>query len=211
MANPVKKEEENDYGEFVHVHLPGSSPRVLLLLHGTGGDESSLIPLSRMIDPAAAILAVRGKVLENGAPRFFRRFSEGVFDIEDLKFRTQELAEFISSASRRYNFSSDDLIAVGYSNGANIGAALMILRPNAIGRAILFRPVLPLVPSSVPDLTRKSVFISSGTHDAMTPRDKVLQLQSLLKGAGAEVVLNWEPASHSLTQDDIEKARAWLS
>jgi phospholipase/carboxylesterase len=142
-----------------------ASYATLLLLHGTGGNEEDLIPLGQQIAPYAAILSVRGKVLENGIPRFFRRLAEGVFDIEDLKFRTYELADFVEQASKVYGFDLSQLVAVGYSNGANIAASSLLLRPAIMSFAILFRPMVPLIPEMFPDLSTKHVFISAGLHD----------------------------------------------
>src|SRR5438046_1466021 len=132
--------------DFIHDFVPGSSSRTLLLLHGTGGNERDLIPLGRELDPNAALLSPRGKVLENGMPRFFRRLAEGVFDLEDLKYRTNELADFVAAAAQHYGFASDNLIAVGYSNGANIAAAMLLLRPEILHGAVLFRAMVLLVP-----------------------------------------------------------------
>ena len=130
--------------DFIHEFVPGSSSRTLLLLHGTGGNERDLIPLGRELDPNAALLSPRGKVLENGMPRFFRRLAEGVFDLEDLKYRTNELADFVTAAAQHYGFATDQLVAVGYSNGANIAASMLLLRPEIMHRAILFRAMVPL-------------------------------------------------------------------
>jgi phospholipase/carboxylesterase len=199
-----------EHPEFVHTYVPGKGATTLLLLHGTGGDERSLIPLAKSVDEEAAIIAVRGKVLENGMPRFFRRFAEGVFDIKDLKFRANELADFLGWASREYGFSPGSLVALGYSNGANIGATLLLLRPEVLGGAILFRATMPLVPESVPDLSGKRVFVSAGRYDEMTPQAKTEELEEFLKAAGAQVTTNWEEATHSLTRQEIEKAASWL-
>src|SRR5215469_529887 len=125
--------------DFIHEFVPGSSNRTLLLLHGTGGNERDLIALGRQLDSNAALLSPRGKVLENGMPRFFRRLAEGVFDLEDLQFRTNELAEFVIATGQHYGFSSDNLVAVGYSNGSNIVASMLLLRPEILSHAILFR------------------------------------------------------------------------
>ena len=130
--------------DFIHEFVPGSSSRTLLLLHGTGGNERDLIPLGRELDPNAALLSPRGKVLENGMPRFFRRLAEGVFDLEDLKYRTNELADFVTAAGQHYGFATDQLVAVGYSNGANIAASMLLLRPEIMHMAILFRAMVPL-------------------------------------------------------------------
>src|SRR6266480_356877 len=148
--------------DFVHEFVPGSSKRTLLLLHGTGGNEHDLIRLGHEIDPEAAILSPRGKVLENGMPRFFKRLAEGVFDLEDLKFRTYELADFVEEASKVYGFDLQHVVALGYSNGANIAASELLLRPAILSSAILFRPMVPLIPEVLPDLSTKHVFISAG-------------------------------------------------
>ena len=124
-----------------------------LLLHGTGGNEEDLIPLAYELDKRVAILSPRGKVLENGiTPRFFRRLAEGVFDLEDLKFRTNELADFVNDASKAYDFDLQHIIALGYSNGANIASSVLLIRPEILSSAILFRAMVPLVPQTLPSL-----------------------------------------------------------
>jgi phospholipase/carboxylesterase len=153
-----------------------------LLLHGTGGNEQDLIPLAYELDKSAAILSPRGKVLENGiTPRFFRRLAEGVFDLEDLKFRTNELADFVIDASKTYDFDLQYVIAVGYSNGANIAASLLLLRPEIFSSAILFRAMVPLVPEKLPDLSSKYIFMSSGLYDPIVSRQDAERLFSLFK------------------------------
>src|SRR5215831_18306486 len=132
--------------DFIHQFVPGASSRTLLLLHGTGGNERDLIALGRDLDPNAALLSPRGKVFENGMPRFFRRLAEGVFDLEDLKHRTNELADFVAAAAQHYGLATDQLIAVGYSNGANIAASMLLLRPELVPTAVLFRAMVPLFP-----------------------------------------------------------------
>ncbi|MDP9254855.1 MAG: alpha/beta hydrolase, partial [Verrucomicrobiota bacterium] len=139
--------------DFVHEFVSGTSERTLLLLHGTGGNEHDLIPLGRELDPAAALLSPRGKVLENGMPRFFRRLAEGVFDLEDLKKRTHELADFVVAETQHRKFAADQIVAVGYSNGANIAASMLLLRPEILRAAILFRAMVPLAPNNLPDLS----------------------------------------------------------
>src|SRR6187401_91570 len=139
--------------DFIHEFLPGNSSRTLLLLHGTGGNERDLISLGRELDPNAALLSPRGKVLENGMPRFFRRLAEGVFDLEDLKYRTNELADFVIAAAQHYGFASDNVVAVGYSNGANIAASILLLRPQVLSAAVLFRAMVPVIPDKLPDLS----------------------------------------------------------
>lgn len=157
--------------DFIHHFVPGvaGSERVLLLLHGTGGDESDLIPLGRDLDPTAALLSPRGKVLENGMPRFFRRFAEGVFDEKDVVRRAHELADFVLAAADKYSFELSRLTAVGYSNGANIAAAMMLLRPEVLPSAVLLRAMLPLSNPPVPDLAGKRVLLSAGETDPIIP------------------------------------------
>jgi len=196
--------------DFIHDFVPGSSSRILLLLHGTGGNERDLIPLGRELDPNAALLSPRGKILENGMPRFFRRLAEGVFDLEDLKYRTDELADFVTAAAQHYGFSSDQLVAVGYSNGANIAASMLLLRPEIIHRAILFRAMVPLIPDTLPDLSSVRVWIGEGDQDPIVPASEAKNLVDLLRRAGADVTIRFAKAGHGLTNDDLEAARHWL-
>jgi predicted esterase len=182
-----------------------------LLLHGTGGDEQDLIPLAYELDKRAAILSPRGKVLENGVtPRFFRRLAEGVFDLEDLKFRTNELADFVIDASKTYNFDLQHIIAVGYSNGANIAASMLLLRPEILSSAILFRAMVPLVPQTLPNLSNKPIFMSSGLMDPIVSLDEADRLFGLFKKAGANISLSWQESGHELTMEEIRKANEWL-
>jgi phospholipase/carboxylesterase len=196
--------------DFIHEFATGSSSRTLLLLHGTGGNERDLIPLGRELDPNAALLSPRGKILENGMPRFFRRLAEGVFDLEDLKYRTNELADFVTAAAQHYGFSSDQLVAVGYSNGANIAASMLLLRPEIMHRAILFRAMVPLVPEKLPDLAPVRVWIGAGDQDPIIPQSEVQRLVELLRRAGADVTIRFFNAGHGLTNDDVVTARDWL-
>jgi phospholipase/carboxylesterase/glyoxalase family protein len=197
---------------FVHIFVPAEKPNspTLLLLHGTGGDERDLLPLGRELWPGAALLGVRGKVLENGMPRFFRRFAEGVFDVEDLKARTEELAQFIDAASLRYEFSKKTLIAVGYSNGANIAASLIFLHPRYLAAGVLFRAQLPFTPDLVRNFSELSVFLAGGMRDPIVPRDQTEQLAAILESGGADVVRFWHRGGHELGNDDIEAAKTWL-
>jgi len=198
---------------FVHVFVPSeklNSP-TLLLLHGTGGDERDLLPLGRELWPGAALLGIRGRVLENGMPRFFRRFAEGVFDVEDLKFRTDQLAHFIDTASERYDFSKERLIAVGYSNGANIGATLILLHPQYLAAAVLFRAMMPFVPDLIRDFSHLSVFIGAGRRDPIVPSEQVEELAAMFESGGADVAIAWRQGGHELGEDDVRAARDWLS
>ena len=182
-----------------------------LLLHGTGGNEQDLIPLAYKLDKSAAILSLRGRVLENGiTPRFFRRLAEGVFDIDDLKFRTNELADFVTDASKTYGFDLQHVIAVGYSNGANIAASMLLLRPEILSSAILFRAMVPLVPETLPDLSSKHIFMSSELMDPIVSLDEAERLFGLFKKAGANISLSWQESGHELTMEEIRKAREWL-
>jgi phospholipase/carboxylesterase len=196
--------------DFIHEFVPGSSKRTLLLLHGTGGNEHDLIPLGREIDPAASILSPRGKVLENGMPRFFRRLAEGIFDEEDLNRRTHELADFVGAAAQHYKFAADKIVAVGYSNGANIAASLLLLRPETLRAAILFRAMVPLVPKKLPDLSSARVWIGAGNQDPIIPTSETQRLVDLLRTAGADVTIRFVNAGHGLTNNEIEIARDWL-
>ena len=196
--------------DFIHEFVPGTSERTLLLLHGTGGNERDLIPLGRELDPRAVLLSPRGKVLENGMPRFFRRLAEGVFDLEDLEKRTNELADFVAAAAQHYGFASDNVIAVGYSNGANIAASMLLLRPEILRGAVLFRAMVPLVPENLPDLSSVRVWIGAGSEDAIIPTSETQRLVELLRSAGADVTLRSFHAGHGLTSSDVETARHWL-
>ena len=196
--------------DFIHEFVPGSSNRTLLLLHGTGGNERDLIPLGRELDPNAALLSPRGKVLESGMPRFFRRLAEGVFDLEDLKHRTNELADFVTAAAQHYGFASDNVIAVGYSNGANIAASLLLLRPEVLSAAVLFRAMVPLIPDKLPHLLSVRVWIGAGDQDPIVPASETKDLVELLRRAGADVTMRFAKAGHGLTNDDLEAARHWL-
>jgi predicted esterase len=200
---------------FVHVFVPADKaiPEAvtLLLLHGTGGDERDLLPLGRELCPGAALLGVRGKVLENGMPRFFRRFAEGVFDVDDLKARTNELAQLIDAAAEHYRFSKRHLVAVGYSNGANIAASLILLHPHYLAAGVLFRAMVPFTPDIVRNFSGLSVFIAAGDQDPIVPREQTKQLESILESGGADVWMFWHRGGHELGDDDIAAAKKWLS
>ena len=198
---------------FIHRFSPSSAeqkPITLLMLHGTGGNEDDLFPLGKTLFPGAAILSPRGKVLENGMPRFFRRFSEGVFDVADVKFRANELAQFIAAARKEY-FINGDLIGVGYSNGANIAAALMLSHPGELAAAVLFRATVPFVPENPPDLRNVGVLLAGGQRDPIVPQAETVKLSNILRAAGASVEIHWHQGGHELGEDDIMLARKWLA
>ena len=183
---------------------------MLLLLHGTGGNEDDLLDLGRTLRPGAALLSPRGKVLENGMPRFFRRLAEGVFDEKDLIARTHELADFVAHAADEYAFDIETVVAVGYSNGANIAASALLLRPGLLAGAVLFRAMVPLVPEQLPDLQHLPVFLAAGRNDPIIPPQNTEQLATMLRTAGAKVVLQWSAGGHGLGIAEIEQGKEWL-
>jgi predicted esterase len=197
--------------DFIHEFVRGKSERTFLLLHGTGGNERDLIPLGHDLDPDASLLSPRGKVLENGRPRFFRRLAEGVFDLEDLQKRTQELADFVVSAAEHYKIDNKQIVAVGYSNGANIAASMLLLRPETLEAAVLFRAMVPLVPETQPNLAAKCVWIGAGSSDPIVPASETKQLSELLRAAGADVTIRFFQSGHQLTSEDVDLAREWLT
>ncbi len=196
---------------FIHRFIPGAPDKpVLLLLHGTGGDETDLLPLGEALLPGAARLSPRGKVLENGMPRFFRRLAEGVFDLDDLRKRTHELAEFVEDARKAYDLAERRPVAVGFSNGANIAAALLLLRPAVLDGALLIRPMVPLVPDPLPDLRGVRVQINAGQVDPLVPGPQSEALAKLLGDAGASVDLRWIAGGHALTREDLDVGKSWF-
>ncbi|MGJ9460567.1 alpha/beta hydrolase [Oceanobacillus sp. CF4.6] len=194
-----------------HIFKKGNdqSTPTLLLLHGTGGTEEDLLQLAEIIDKDANVLSVRGNVLENGMPRFFKRLAEGVFDEEDLIFRTKELNEFLDEASVKYEFDRNNITAVGYSNGANIAASLLFHFTDALKGAILHHPMVPRRGIELPNLSDKNIFIAAGSNDPICPAQESEELKTLLENAGADVELHWENRGHQLTMDEVQAATAW--
>lgn len=194
-----------------HIFKQGNDPKkpVLLLLHGTGGDENSLLSLASIIDDDAPVLSVKGNINENGMPRFFKRLAEGIFDEEDLVLRTHELNQFLDDAAKQYSFDRHNIIAIGYSNGANIAASLMFHIKDALKAAILHHPMVPRRHISLPDLEGVPIFIGAGENDPICTREESLELEHLLSEAGAEVTVHWEQFGHQLTRSEVEAAKNW--
>jgi len=200
---------------FQHRFDPGTPGQsqwpTLLMLHGTGGNEQDLLPLGRMLWPGAAMLSPRGQVLERGMPRFFRRLAEGVFDLEDLALRTDQLGRFIGAAAQQYAFDASRVVAVGFSNGANVAASLMLRQPTALAGAILYRAMVPFEPTSPVHLPGTSVWLGAGRFDPIIPAANAERLGQLLAEAGAKVVMDWREAGHHLTAEEIPDTARWLA
>jgi predicted esterase len=196
---------------FEHVFRAPANKQeqTLLLLHGTGGTEHDLIPLGESLAPGAGLISPRGKVLEGDMPRFFRRLAEGVFDLDDLRFRTHELAVFVAAAAEHYGFDGTRVVAVGFSNGANIAASMLLLEPGLLAGAILFRAMVPIVPDPLPSLAGTPIFMSNGRTDSLIPAAEAGRLASLLRQAGADLTLEWQPGGHQLTRQDLVQAQGW--
>jgi len=196
---------------FQHVFKPAQAAGglTLLLLHGTGGDEHDLVPLASLA-PGAAVLSPRGPVIENGQARFFRRFAEGVFDVDDLKLRAGQLADFVGAAAAHYKFDPSRVIAMGFSNGANIASAVMLLRPGVLKGGVLFRAQVPLEPDPLPSLKGTRVLISNGQMDQLVSEQETERLARLLQRCGADVEVQWQPAGHHLMPADFNLAKRWL-
>lgn len=194
-----------------HIFKKGTNPNrpVLLLLHGTGGDENDLLPLADIIDPQSSILSIRGNILENGMPRFFKRLAEGVFDEEDLIFRTNELNQFLDDASKKYEFDRHNVVAIGYSNGANIAASLLFHFQGALKGAILHHPMVPRRGIQLPNLKNINVFIAAGINDPICSQQESVELQELLQSAGSSVAIHWENRGHQLTMSEVQAAKQW--
>lgn len=200
--------------DFVHKYVQGTDEaearRPLLLLHGTGGDENQLLEVGAFIAPAAPLLSPRGKVLENAMNRFFRRIADGVFDMDDLVARTDELAAFLIAARTAYGLARRRFIAVGFSNGANIASSLLLRHPDLFDGAVLYRPMVPFVPETLPDLSHAAALIMPGERDALVPPEESERLVQLLERTGATVQAKWQPVGHGLTDDDFTIARDWI-
>ncbi len=196
----------------IHRFVPGASSAAptLLVLHGTGGDENDLLPLAREVSPSASLLSPRGPVLENGMPRFFRRLEAGVFDLEDLALRTRELGAFVRTSADRYGFDATRVFALGYSNGANIAASLLLSDGAALAGAILFRAMRPFEPEVLPNLEGTPVFLAAGESDPHVPVLQVEGLADSLRRARARVEVMWSQTGHRLEPQELGAARSWL-
>ncbi len=192
---------------FVHRHVPGTRPLTVLALHGTGGTEADLLPLAAELAPGAAVLAPRGRVSEGGMARFFRRTAPGVFDLDDLRAQAADLARFVGAVAG----GAAPLLALGYSNGANMAAALLLLHPGTLAGAVLLRPMVPLVPEPLPDLAGAPVWIASGRADPLVPEGEPQRLADVLGRARADVSLRWADADHRLTAPEIRAAGGWVA
>jgi phospholipase/carboxylesterase len=198
---------------YQHVFRPSPAPHAptVLLLHGTGGDEHDLLPLGDLLAPGANVVSPRGNVLERGMPRFFRRLAEGVFDTEDVIRRAGELAEFVGAQTRERGLDATRVWAVGFSNGANIAAAVMLLHPGVLAGGVLLAPMIPLEPNPRPSLAGTAVFLGAGRADPIAPAAQPQGLADLLAACGAEVTLDWHPGGHQLAPSTVQAARAWLT
>lgn len=195
-----------------HIFEKGTDSQAptLVLFHGTGGTERDLIPLARLVCPGSNILSIRGNVLENGMSRFFRRLAEGVFDEEDLVFRTKEVNEFLNHSAVEYGIDRNNFVAIGYSNGANIAGSLLFHYENIFKGAILHHPMVPLREKTLPDLSGVSIFIGAGTNDPVCASTETEELEGMLVQAGAEVSVHWEHFGHQLTNSEVNAASAWF-
>lgn len=197
---------------MIHIYRKGTDETkpTLVLFHGTGGNENDLLPLAELLSPGSSVLGIRGNVLENGMPRFFRRLAEGVFDEADLIFRTHETKQFLDQAAAQYGFELDRMIAVGYSNGANIVGSLLFHYQDIFRSAVLLHPMVPLRGLELPTLKGVSIFIGAGTNDPIIPSAETLELEELLQGAGAAVTMHWGDQGHRLSMAEAEAAKIWL-
>jgi phospholipase/carboxylesterase len=194
-----------------HLFEKGNSSHTFVLLHGTGGNEHDLLPIANRIDSQASILSVRGNVLENGMARFFKRLKPGVFDEEDLILRTTELKSFIDDAANKYQFDRNQVIVLGYSNGANIASSLIFHYPKIVKAAILHHPMVPIRGLAIPDLSNTPIFIGAGENDPICPIEETMELKSLYEASKAKVEMFWGQSGHQLTIEEVMAASKWYS
>ena len=205
--------EDNKLLEYNYIFVPSdnNSDLTLILLHGTGGDEHDLIDIGKKIDPHANLISPRGNVLEGQYNRFFERFSDGVFNEADIKKRSMDLAHFIEAAKEKHDLKNTNIVAVGFSNGANMAASILLLYPQVLNGAILLRAMLPIKPSEKPNLNNKPILLLSGINDRMMAESKVKELAELFKAGGAKLTHEWQNTGHNLTSQDVEISTKWLS
>jgi phospholipase/carboxylesterase len=194
-----------------HIFQKGTNPKAptLVLFHGTGGTEHDLLPLAGRVNSGSSVLSIRGNVLENGMPRYFRRLAEGIFDIEDLMFRTTELNDYLNQAAIEYDLDRNNFIAIGYSNGANIAGSLLFHYEKSLRGAILHHPMVPRRGVKLPDLSGIPIFIGAGQNDPICPPQETEDLEKLLADANASVTMHWERAGHQLTGSEVDAAASW--
>ena len=205
--------QDNKLLEYNYIFVPSdnNSDLTLILLHGTGGDEYNLLDIGKKLDPHAHLISPRGNVLEGQYNRFFERLSEGVFNEADIKKRSIDLSSFIESAKEKHDLKTTNIIAVGFSNGANIAASILLLYPQVLDGAILLRAMLPIKPPEKPNLSNKPILLLSGINDRMMAESKVKELAELFQAGGANLTHEWQNAGHNLTYQDIEISAKWLS
>jgi phospholipase/carboxylesterase len=196
---------------FHHIHVPPTTHGTLLLLHGTGGNETDLIPLGSQLAPGAGLLSPRGSVMENGAARYFRRFAEGLLDVDDWREQSGHLASFVHSASKEYRFGLSELIAVGYSNGANAAQGLLFLHPETVAHAVLIRPMFVTDDVPAANLAGKHVLILSGTHDPLSRPGDPERIKQQFDDHGATTALSFVDAAHGWSSEDFAIAREWIA
>jgi phospholipase/carboxylesterase len=199
---------------FIHRFIPAvdsKAGQTLLVLHGTGGNENDLVGIGQAVAPGAAILSPRGNVLENGAPRFFKRLAEGVFDPKEVRSRAEELARFIRAATLVYSLDASRIFALGYSNGANIASTVMLTEPGLLQGSILLRAMTVLEPDDGVDLAGSSVLISAGRMDPIVPTASVERLRDIFQSANAEVTVKWQLTGHNLVPSEVREAAEWLA
>jgi phospholipase/carboxylesterase len=196
-----------------HIFVQGQSKNAptLLLLHGTGGNERDLLPLAEIIAPNASVLGVKGNVMENGMPRFFRRLAEGIFDEEDLIIRTEQLHDFVTESAIQYGFDRNQVVAIGYSNGANIAASLLYHYEHSLAGAILFHAMVPRNGVTIPELNGIPIFIGAGKRDPLIMPSQTKQLATHLQGSGAAITEYWTDGGHQLLMEEVEQAKIWFA
>lgn len=197
--------------DLEHVYVEGAADApVLLLLHGTGGGPNDLVGIARELNPDAALLAPAGQVSEHGMSRWFRRMGEGNFDFDDVRRRAGDLADFVVAAREKYGLTGRRLVAVGFSNGANIAGALVLLHPDVLTESIQFATMTPVPDPPEHDLSGSRVFISNGEQDPMAPLPSAKNFMADLRKRGADVTVHWHPGGHGITPEGLAAAKTWL-